>query len=137
VITLVLADDSPAVRRHVRALLEIEKDLRIVGEAAGGLEAIELVKRLHPDVLVLDMVMDGVNGIEVAREVAKNVPKTGIVIYSMYNDKAYVIEALQAGAKAYILKGSDFAELVRAVREAKAGRVYLPAPLSQYQQPND
>jgi DNA-binding NarL/FixJ family response regulator len=129
--TIVLADDHAAVRRHVRALLEEEPDFGVIGEAADGLEAVQTVERLQPDVLVLDLMMGGINGIEVTRQVAGSSPNTGVVIYSIYGIRAYVVEALQAGAKAYVLKGLDSAELVRAVREVAAGRIYLPGYLSQ------
>jgi DNA-binding NarL/FixJ family response regulator len=132
VTTIVLADDHTAVRGHVSALLEEEPDFCIIGEAADGLETTQTVERLRPDVLVLDLVMEGMNGIEVTRRVARSSPKTGVIIYSMYDNKEYVIEALQAGAKAYILKGSDSAELVHAIREVSAGHIYLPEPLLQY-----
>jgi DNA-binding NarL/FixJ family response regulator len=130
--TIVLADDHAAVRRHVRALLEEEPDFGVIGEAADGLETVQTVEHLKPDVLVLDLMMGGMNGIEVTRRVARSSPNTGVVIYSIYGIKAYVVEALQAGAKAYVLKGLDSAELVRAVREVAAGRIYLPGYLSQY-----
>jgi DNA-binding NarL/FixJ family response regulator len=129
--TIVLADDHAAVRRHVRALLEEEPDFGVIGEAADGLKTVQTVEHLKPDVLVLDLMMGGMNGIEVTRRVARSSPNTGVVIYSIYGIKAYVTEALQAGAKAYVLKGLDSAELVRAVREVAAGRIYLPGYLSQ------
>jgi DNA-binding NarL/FixJ family response regulator len=129
--TIVLADDHAAVRRHVRALLEEEPDFGVIGEAADGLETVQTVEHLQPDVLVLDLMMGGMNGIEVTQRVARSSPNTGVVIYSIYGIKAYVVEALQAGAKAYVLKGLDSAELVRAIREVAAGRMYLPGYLSQ------
>lgn len=129
--TIILADDHRVVRQGLRALLEVEADFKIIGESGDGLETIQLVEQLRPDVLVLDLMMGGINGLEVARQLSKRVAKTSIVILSMHNNEAYVIEALKAGAKAYVLKEATSAELVRAVREAAIGRRYLSAPLSE------
>jgi len=123
--TIVLADDHHIVRRGLRALLEFEPDFGIVGEAGDGLEANELVKRLQPDVLVLDLMMPGMNGLDVIRQVGRHSPQTRVVILSMYANEAYVLEALRAGAKAYVLKESTSDELVQAIREAVADRTYL------------
>ncbi len=128
--TVVLVDDHTVVRQGLRALLEAEGDLRIVGEAEDGLEAVELTKRLKPDVMVLDLVMPGLNGLEVARQCVQLTPKPRVVVLSMHADEAYVVQALTAGALGYVLKRSTGAELVHAIREALAGRRYLSAPLS-------
>jgi two-component system response regulator NreC len=130
-ITLVLADDHHVVRQGLRALLEAEPDLQVIGEAADGLETVRLVVNLRPDILVLDLMMGGINGLEVARQVSKRSPKTGVVILSMYSNEAYVLEALKAGAKAYVLKESTAGELVKAVRAAVTGRRYLSSSLSE------
>jgi two-component system response regulator NreC len=130
-ITLVLADDHHVVRQGLRALLEAEPDLQVIGEAADGLETVRLVVNLRPDILVLDLMMGGISGLEVARQVSKRSPKTGVVILSMYGNEAYVLEALKAGAKAYVLKESTAGELVKAVRAAVAGRRYLSSSLSE------
>jgi DNA-binding NarL/FixJ family response regulator len=131
VTTIILADDHRVIRQGLRALLEVEADFKIIGESGDGLETIQLVEKLHPDVLVLDLMMGGINGLEVARQLTKRAPKTSIVILSMHSNETYVIEALKAGAKAYVLKEATSAELVRAVREAAIGRHYLSAPLSE------
>jgi two-component system response regulator NreC len=130
-ITLVLADDHHIVRQGLRSLLAAEADFEVIGEASDGLEAVRMVESLHPDVLVLDLMMGGLNGLEVARQVGKQSPKTAVIILSMYNNEAYVLEALRAGAKGYVLKDSTAAELVQAVREAVIGRHYLSASLSE------
>lgn len=130
-ISLVLADDHHVVRQGLRSLLEAEPDLQVVGEAANGLEAVRLVEKLRPDILVVDVMMGGISGLEVARQVSKQSPKIGIVILSMYSNEAYVLEALKAGAKAYILKESTASELVKAVRAAAAGHRYLSSSLSE------
>ncbi|MBI2218757.1 MAG: response regulator transcription factor [Candidatus Rokubacteria bacterium] len=129
-ITIVLADDHQIVREGVRFLLDAEPDLRVVGEAGDGLEALGAVARLKPAVLVLDLVMPRLGGIEVAREVSAKHPETRVVVLSMHTDEAYVLEALRNGALAYVLKGSSAADLVTAVREAAAGRRYLSPPVT-------
>ena len=130
--TIVLADDHHIVRCGLRALLEVEPDFKVVGEAGDGLEAAELVERLQPDALVLDLMMPGLNGLEVTRQVGRRSPRTRVVILSMYGNEAYVVEALKAGAKAYVLKESTSEELVRAIREAVVDRHYLSSPLSEH-----
>lgn len=128
--TIVLADDHHVVRQGLRALLEVEPGFNVVAEAGDGLEALQLVEQMGPNVLVLDLMMPGLNGLEVTRQLTKHSPKTGIVILSMYANEAYVLEALANGASAYVLKDSDSADLVYAVREVAAGRRYLSPPLS-------
>lgn len=130
-ITIVLADDHHVVRQGLRSVLEAEADFQVIGEAADGLETVRLTDNLRPDILVLDLMMGGISGLEVSRQVSKHMPKTGIVILSMYSDEAYVLEALKAGAKAYVLKESTAGELVKAIRAAVAGRRYLSSSLSE------
>lgn len=130
-ITIVLADDHNIVRQGIRALLEHEPDFHIIGEAADGLQTLHLVKTLNPQVLILDLMMPGINGIEVTGQVKKDSPKTHIIILSMYRDEAYVLEALRNGASGYVLKGSTGKNLVKAVREVIAGKRYLSHPLSE------
>ena len=129
--TIVLVDDHQIVRQGLRALLEAELDFSVVGEASDGLEALQLVERLKPDVLVLDLVIPDLNGLEVTRRVSQRFPQTRVVILSMRASEAYVLEALKNGAAAYVLKASSAADLVRAVREVAAGRHYLSPPLSE------
>src|SRR5271169_1757207 len=96
-ITVVLADDHNMFRQGLRMLLESESGFRVIGEAADGLKTSELVRELHPDVLVLDLMLAGVNGIEVCRQVVKISPRTSVVMLSMYGVESYVIEALRSG----------------------------------------
>jgi DNA-binding NarL/FixJ family response regulator len=131
-LTLVLADDHRIVRQGLRALLATEPEFRLVGEAADGLEAVRLVERLRPDVLVLDLMMPGLGGLEVARRVARQSPSTRTVILSMYANEAYVVEALRAGAAAYVLKESGAEELIQAVRAAAAGDRFLSPSISEH-----
>jgi two-component system response regulator NreC len=130
-ITIVLADDHEVVRLGLRALLEKEPDFRIVGEAADGLQTVNFVKQLNPNVLVLDLMMPGINGIEVTWQVKKHSPLTHVIILSMYSNEAYVVETLRKGAEGYVLKDSTGSDLVKAVREVVAGRRYLSPPFSE------
>ena len=129
--TIVLADDHPVVRQGLRAVLEAEKDFRLIGETGDGLEAVRLIERLQPDVLMLDLMMPGLGGLEVTRQVSQRSPRTRVVILSMHADEAYVLEALKNGATGYVLKESSADDLVRAIREVAAGRRYLSPPLSE------
>ena len=129
--TIVLADDHQIVRQGLRALLEAEPDFSITGEAADGLEVADLVQSVQPDVLILDIKMPGLNGLEVVRHVRRRTPDTYVVILSMYANEAYVMEALRNGAAGYVLKGASSTDLVQAVREVAEGRRYLSPPLSE------
>jgi two-component system, NarL family, response regulator NreC len=130
-LTLVVADDHRVVRQGLCALLKTEPDFRLVGEAADGIEALRLVERLRPNVLVLDLMMPGLGGLETAKQAAKASPGTRTVVLSMHSNEAYVVEALRAGAAAYVLKESGADELIRAIREAAAGRRFLSPSISQ------
>lgn len=129
-ITIVLADDHNLVRQGLRALLTEEPDFSIVGEAADGVETMRLVNRVKPDILVLDLIIPSLNGLEVTREVRRRHPATRVIILSMYENEAYVSEAIRNGASGYVLKCSTSADLVKAIREAVAGRCYLSSALS-------
>jgi DNA-binding NarL/FixJ family response regulator len=128
-ITILLADDHAVVRQGLRAILGAEADVRLVGDAADGQEALRLAERLEPDVLVLDLMLPGLNGFEVTRQVRKRVPRTRIVILTMHTDPAYAAEALRAGATGYVAKDADAAELLAAVRAAAVGERYLSPAL--------
>jgi two-component system response regulator NreC len=130
-IRLVLVEDHEVERQGLRALLAAEPDFQIVGEAGDGQAAIQLVERLRPDVLVLDLMLPGLGGLEVVREVRQRAPDTRVVILSMHTNEAYVLGALQAGALAYVLKKSGARELLEAIRAAWTGRRYLSPPLSE------
>ncbi|MCB0163194.1 MAG: response regulator transcription factor [Anaerolineae bacterium] len=129
-ITIVLADDHHIVREGLKTILNAQPDFQIVGEADDGLQVSPLVERLKPSVLVLDLMMPGLNGLEISRQVRRNTPQTQIVILSMHANEAYVAEALAAGAAAYLLKRATSDELINAIHEAVAGRRYLSSPLS-------
>jgi DNA-binding NarL/FixJ family response regulator len=123
--TIVLADDHQIVLQGLRALLESEPDFSIVGDTADGLEVVPLVEDVQPDVLLLDLMMPGMNGLDIIPPVARRSPRTRIVILSVHANEAYVVEAFRKGAVGYVLKDSGIDDLVNAVREVVAGRLYL------------
>jgi DNA-binding NarL/FixJ family response regulator len=130
-VRILLADDHGIVRQGIKSLLEGVADFQVVGEAESGVETIKLCKKLEPEILVLDIMMDDIAGTEVARQVKNQSPGIGIVILSMYGDKMHVMQALQAGASAYVMKKSASSELIQAVREVHIGRRFLSSPLSE------
>jgi two-component system response regulator NreC len=127
---ILLADDHDVVRHGLRAVLEATGDFTVVGECADGLEVSGLVDRLRPSVLIVDLMMPGLSGLEVIRQVHERFPQTRIVVLSMHASEPYVMEALRNGASGYVLKESSAADLIQAVREVMAGRHYLSQPLS-------
>lgn len=127
---ILLADDQQVVRQALRCLLEREADLQVIGETSDGLDIVPLVERLRPDILITDVALPGLYGLEVTRRVREQAPGTAVVILSGYPSEWYVIEALRRGALGYVVKQSDAAELLRAVRQAARGRPYVGAPLS-------
>jgi two-component system, NarL family, response regulator NreC len=130
-ITVVLADDHPVVRQGLRAILSLQPDYQVVGEAGNGIEALSLVEHLRPDVLVVDLMMPGLGGLEVVRQVAQRHPATRSVVLSMHSNEAYVLEALSNGAIGYVLKDSSTSDLLQAVTSASKGERFLSAPLNQ------
>ena len=125
-----LADDHPIVRDGLSSMLARHKEFQLVGETGDGLEVLPMVKRLKPDVLVLDLVMPGLGGLEIANQVREEVPFTRVVILSRHDNEAYAAAALQAGALAYVVKKSASEELLRAIRAAFAGEQYISPNLS-------
>jgi two-component system, NarL family, response regulator NreC len=130
-VTILLADDHHVMRQGLRMLLEAQENFRVVAEAGDGLEAVKLAEHLKPHVLIVDLMMPGINGLEVARQVSHHSPQTRIIVLSMYGNEPYVLEALRNGAVGYVLKDANAAELLRAVHEVVAGRRYLSPPLSE------
>lgn len=128
---VVIADDHEVVRRGLRTLFASDPELRVVAEASDGNEALRLVERHRPEILVLDIVMPGMNGIEVAREVTRRSPETRTIIFSMHGAESYVADALRHGAAGYVLKDSRATEILDAIREVLRGRRYLSPPLSE------
>ena len=130
-ITIVVADDHKIMRQGLIALLKEQPDFQIVGETSSGKEALRLVKILKPNVLVSDIVMEGMNGLELTAQVKKAAPETTIVVLSMYGTEGYVHKAMRSGAKAYVLKDASSEELVTAIRQALSGQRYLSRTLSE------
>ena len=130
-ITVVIADDHFVVRRGLRALLESESDISVVAEAADGREALDKVAELNPDVLILDLMMPTVSGLEVLKQLSLRSASTRVVVLSMHAGEAYVVEALRAGATAYVVKEASASELVDAVHHAAENRQFLSSPLSE------
>jgi two-component system, NarL family, response regulator NreC len=129
-IRIVLAEDHEVVRKGLVALLEKVPGYQIVGEASDGLEALALVEKVAPNVLITDLMIPGLPGLDVIRRVAHRFPKVGVVVLSMHTSEAHVLEALHGGARAYVPKGASAPELLKAIAEAAAGRRYLSPPLS-------
>jgi DNA-binding NarL/FixJ family response regulator len=130
-IGVILADDHPIVRQGLRALLEGGVDCRVVGEAADGLTAIDLIARLQPDVAIVDLQMPDLNGLEVARRARERAPKTRVVTLTRHGDVAHVLEALRHGVAGYVLQGAATTDLVTAVHAVAAGRRFLSEPLNE------
>jgi len=129
-IRIVLVDDHALVRQGFRRILEDDPDIEVIGEAGNGLEAIGLVRKVDPDVIVMDMSMPEMNGLHASIELLKQRPGSRILILSMYSDEQYVKNALDAGVKGYILKNAIETDLTRAVRAVAAGEQYLSPELS-------
>jgi two-component system response regulator NreC len=129
-ISIVLADDHPLLRQGLRGLLEAERDFSVAAEARDGLEAAELVERLKPHVLVLDLMMPNLSGLEVLRITRQRSPDTRVVVLSFQSTNAFVAEVLRNGATGYVLKGCSEENLLRAIREAAAGRRFLSPPMT-------
>jgi DNA-binding NarL/FixJ family response regulator len=129
-IRVVLVDDHALVRQGFRRILEDDPELTVVGEASNGTDAIALVKKTDPDVVVMDMAMPEMSGLHATMEIIKQRPGTKVLILSMYSDEQYVRNALDAGAKGYILKSAIENDLTRAVKAVAAGEQYLAPELS-------
>ena len=121
IVRVLVADDHAILRHGLRRVLELEPDLEIVGEASDGEEALQLTRRLKPDVVVLDLTMPRLNGLEATRAIRSEAPKVGIVILSIHDDREYIHEAMKAGANYYCLKDVDPLVLIRAIRSASRG----------------
>lgn len=124
-IRVMLADDHTLIRAGLRMVVDAQPDLAVVGEADDGRTAVEMAKRLKPEVAVMDIGMPGLNGIEACRQLREITPDTQVVMLSMHSDEGYVLRALKAGAKAYLLKDSAEADLARAIRAAAAGKSFF------------
>jgi two-component system, NarL family, response regulator NreC len=129
-ITLLLADDHQLVRQSLISLLEHE-GFEVLGEASDGRTAVRLVQELSPEIAVLDMVMPGLNGIDAARQIQRASPRTKSILVTMYAERQYVVQALRAGIRGYVLKSQGARDLIQAIREVHNGAVYLSPKVSE------
>lgn len=129
-IKIVLVDDHNVVRESLKILINADIEFQVVGEASDGQAALALVEQLTPDIILLDLMIPKLNGLEVAKRVGKRSPRTKIVILSMHSDEAYVVEAFKSGASAYVLKNASADDLMIGLRRVNMGIRYLSPPLS-------
>lgn len=129
-INIVLADDHVLVRKGIKAMLESDTDIDVIGEAGNGVEALETARKLHPDILVLDIRMPEMNGLEAAAKLEDYSPDTKAVILSMHDSEEYVLQALDAGAFGYLLKDTDKTEFVKALKQIYGGSKYFSGAVS-------
>jgi DNA-binding NarL/FixJ family response regulator len=128
-ITVLLADDHALVRRGFRRILEDDSFIRVVGEASNGLEALDMTQKLHPKVVVMDLAMPELDGVQATKEILKHAPGTAVLVLSMHADDNYVRNAFDAGARGYLLKNAIDVDLVGAVKAVAEGRRYLASGL--------
>ena len=130
-IRILLADDHTIVRKGLRLLLESQAEFEVLADAADGREAVALAERHAPDVVVMDVAMPGLNGIEAARQIAAKLPETAVVFLSMHSDESYVLRSLKAGARAYLLKDSAEYDLINAVKAVSEGKAFFSPAISK------
>jgi DNA-binding NarL/FixJ family response regulator len=129
-IQVIVADDHQLIRQSLKVLLESE-GFGVVGEAANGQEALQLAEKLRPDVVVMDLAMPVLNGIDAAKEIQRLSPKIKTILLTMHTDRQYILEGLRGGAKGYVMKTHAANDLVRAIREAARGGTYLSPEISE------
>ncbi len=127
---ILLADDHSVVRHGFRRILDAQEDMEVVGEVSNGREAVEQASALQPDIIIMDVTMPELNGIEATRRIAESVPRARVLALSMHRDSVYVREILRAGARGYLLKDSSESDLVTAVRAVAQGEGYLSPSVS-------
>ena len=130
-ITVLLADDHTLVRQGFRALLKGEPDIAIVGEAGTGRQAVQLAKKLRPDVVLMDIAMPLLNGLEATRQIIKEVPSSKVLILSSYSDDEYAHQLTEAGAAGYLLKEAVVTDLVKAIRQVSKGQAFFSPAISK------
>jgi two-component system response regulator NreC len=130
-VTVLLADDHPIVRQGIRNLLEADADLLVVGEAEDGLQAVQLAEQYKPDVIIVDMMMPRLNGLEAIRQITARVPHTRCIVLSMQSADPYIVQALKSGAAGYVLKDSAPSEIANAIQQVLNGKRYLSPQLSE------
>jgi two-component system, NarL family, response regulator NreC len=129
-ISILLADDHEIFRQGLHLLLSKQPDFQVVGQAADGLEAVKLAEQLHPDVMIVDLMMPGLSGADVITQIKQRLPDCRVIVLSMHDDESYVVEALQNGASGFVLKESSTTGLAQAIYAAMAGNFYLSPPLT-------
>jgi len=130
-VRILLADDHTVMRAGLRALLERQPNLEVVGEAENGRQTVELASSHVPDVVVMDIAMPNLNGVEATRRMVSKQPTISVVILSMYSDESYVMRALEAGARAYLLKDSAVTDLIRAIEAVSQGKSFFSPRISR------
>jgi DNA-binding NarL/FixJ family response regulator len=130
-IRVIVADDHTIIRSGLKALLDREPDIEVVAEAADGRQAVQKAQELQPEVVLLDIAMPNLNGIEAARQISAKHEGMGIIILSMHSDEGYVLKALKAGARGYLLKDSPESDIMNAVRAVNSGKAYFSPEISR------
>lgn len=130
-IRIIIADDHAMVRNGLRSLIEHESDMEVIAEADNGRDAVRIALELAPDVMIMDIAMPDLNGIEATRQIITALPRIKIIALSMHADKRYVMEMLKAGASGYILKDNAYEELARAIRTALKNHTYLSPQVTE------
>jgi DNA-binding NarL/FixJ family response regulator len=129
-IRIIVADDHVILRQGLSKSLQIEKDMEVIAQANDGRTAVELVQELSPDVIIMDIGMPDLNGIEATRQIVKNSPKVRVIGLSMHSAKKFIVEMFKAGASGYLLKDCEFDELVNAIRTVVSGKTYISPSIS-------
>jgi two-component system response regulator NreC len=130
-ITVILAEDHTIVRKGIRALLEAEAEFSVLAEASDGREAVSQVGKFHPDIILMDISMPGLNGLEATRQIKQRYPQTNVLVLSMHDTNEHIFQILQAGASGYLLKHTAPKELVQALRTIALGETYLSPSISK------
>jgi two-component system, NarL family, response regulator NreC len=129
--SVLLVDDHTVIRAGIKMLLERQREWHVVGEASDGREALKAVEEFSPDVIVMDLAMPNLNGMEATRQIVATHPKISVVVLSMHSDEGYVLRALKAGARGYVLKDSTETDLIDAVKAVLAGKSYFSPAVSR------
>ncbi len=130
-VTVVVVDDHPLVRQGLRAVFDATEDVSVIAESDNGADAVRLCVEQHPDVVLMDLQMAGVHGIEATRQIKQATPETAVLVLTMFDDDDTVFAAVSAGAAGYLLKGADGADIIAAVRAAAAGQAVFGAPVAR------
>jgi two-component system response regulator NreC len=130
-VRIVIVDDHVILLQGIRKLLEAEPGYQVVGEASDGVDGVELIKRLKPDIAIMDITLPRLNGLDAARSIVAGLPRTRVILLTMHKESPYVIEALNTGVHGYVIKTEASADLLRAIREAGRDRMYFSPAISQ------